>query len=64
MKSTKEGSQDLIDATKVLGPLKYTIVVSLVLCETPNSRSGHISGSFACSWDPFSPTGVLFLVLM
>ena len=31
---------------------------------TPNSWNGCISDSFACSWDPFSPTGLPHPVLM
>lgn len=33
----------------------------LVWCfwRTPNSRNMCVSGSFACSWDPFSPIGCL-----
>lgn len=27
-------------------------------CVTPNSVSGYVSDSFACTWDPFPPTGL------
>lgn len=38
--------------------------VSLVFCGTPNSGSEGALDSFACSWYPFPPTGVLCPILI
>lgn len=49
----------------LLGPLHTCCgCLALDFCGTRDSGSRGVSDSFACHWDPFSPTGLLFPALI
>uniref|UniRef100_A0A8C6HF06 Rab3 GTPase-activating protein catalytic subunit n=1 Tax=Mus spicilegus TaxID=10103 RepID=A0A8C6HF06_MUSSI len=55
--------EEVLNNCKLIGyslgkPLEKASSYSWCSCESPNNGSGDVSDSFACTWDPFSPTGL------